>query len=85
MPKMIRMTIQAVTVSLLRDRGIHAGRWHLRVVYSETFGINAHMGGHTMPAVLVGIAELGLVRDDGPEFSPMSVDAAVENPVPPIQ
>jgi hypothetical protein len=75
-----RFSLTEVVEALLRDRGIHEGRWALSMEFGTTgASFSPHGEGNvSLPAVLVSISGATLVRADDCAFA--VVDAAIANP-----
>ena len=71
--------MKEVAELLVRHYGLHEGQYDLMVEYQIGTGPIGPQPGAQVPGLLFGVAKLGLSKVD--EIGPLTVDAAVTNPV----
>src|SRR4051794_39572765 len=69
---------------MVKDKGIHEGRWMLLINYGMLAGNFGATEAELSPGMVVAIASLGIQREAPGQAAPpgLVVDAAVENPAP---
>ena len=73
-----QMPWQAVAAALVKEQDLHEGIWRVYFVFGQ-HAMNVDFKGTQTAAVMNAIVEVGLIEDN--EVGPMSVDAAVVNPL----
>ena len=72
------MPWQQVAAALVKEQDLHEGIWRVYFVFGQ-HAMNVDFKGTQTAAVMNAIVEVGLIEDN--EVGPMSVDAAVVNPL----
>jgi hypothetical protein len=78
----INFSLREVATALIRDQGIHEGRWRLRFDFSVSRADVAPSDQGAFPGAILVIGGIAIERcDDAPPGTPQVFDAAKENPV----
>lgn len=67
---------------MIRESGIHEGKWMLQVNFGFTAGNFGPSDGETYPGGIVLVNRLGLTKATADSPEPLTVDAAKINPRP---
>jgi hypothetical protein len=78
----ISFSLRELATALIRDQGIHEGRWRLRFDFSVSRADVAPSDQGALHGAILVIGGLAIERcDDAPPGTPQVFDAAKENPV----
>lgn len=74
------LTMRELAVALIRHYGLHEGKYDLMMEFQIGVGAIGPDPVSQSPGAMIGVSKIGLTRSKAD--SPMTVDAAVVNPVP---